>query len=158
MSTGENEQALRKILDMTRMIAIVILSLHFYYYCYAAFQYWKLSMPFTDQLLGNIAKTGLFKSFNFSKLISLAFLAISLMGAKGKKEEKLNYRTAIAYLVSGVLSYFISYLILLINIGVETKAVGYISLTGLGFILILSGGTLISRIIRDKLSKDIFNR
>jgi hypothetical protein len=33
--TGENEQALRKILDMTRLISIVLLALHFYYYCYA---------------------------------------------------------------------------------------------------------------------------
>ena len=40
MQTGENEQALRKILDMTRLISIVILVIHFYYYCYAAFQEW----------------------------------------------------------------------------------------------------------------------
>ena len=37
MQTGENEQALRKILDMTRLISIAILVLHFYYYCYTAF-------------------------------------------------------------------------------------------------------------------------
>ena len=28
MSTGENEQALRKIIDMTRLISIVLLCLH----------------------------------------------------------------------------------------------------------------------------------
>ncbi len=38
MQTGENEQALRKILDMTRLISIAILVLHFYYYCYTAFE------------------------------------------------------------------------------------------------------------------------
>ncbi|PZR24562.1 MAG: hypothetical protein DI535_22005, partial [Citrobacter freundii] len=31
VQTGENEQALRKILDMTRLISIVILVIHFYY-------------------------------------------------------------------------------------------------------------------------------
>ena len=30
MTTGENEQGLRKILDMTRVISIVLLGLHFY--------------------------------------------------------------------------------------------------------------------------------
>ena len=34
MQTGENEQGLRKILDLTRMISITLLILHFYYYCY----------------------------------------------------------------------------------------------------------------------------
>ncbi|MEI9911582.1 MAG: YWFCY domain-containing protein [Bacteroidota bacterium] len=29
MSTGENEQGLRKITDMTRLMSIVILALHF---------------------------------------------------------------------------------------------------------------------------------
>jgi hypothetical protein len=38
MQTGENVEGLRKILDMTRLIAITILVLHFYYYCYAAFR------------------------------------------------------------------------------------------------------------------------
>ena len=31
VQTGENEQAMRKILDMTRLISIVILVIHFYY-------------------------------------------------------------------------------------------------------------------------------
>jgi hypothetical protein len=36
MQTGENEQALRQIIDITRLCSIVILMLHFYYYCYDA--------------------------------------------------------------------------------------------------------------------------
>ncbi len=37
MQTGESAEGLRKILDMTRMISIVLLVIHAYYYCYAAF-------------------------------------------------------------------------------------------------------------------------
>lgn len=33
MQTGENEQGLRKIMDMTRMIAIAVLAIHCYYNC-----------------------------------------------------------------------------------------------------------------------------
>ena len=63
MHTGENEQGLRKILDMTRLISIVVLGIHFYYYCYKAFQLWKLTAPLTDQVLGNIHHTGLLITF-----------------------------------------------------------------------------------------------
>lgn len=33
-NTEENEQGLRKIIDMTRLINIVVLSVHFYYCCF----------------------------------------------------------------------------------------------------------------------------
>src|SRR5690554_5685141 len=96
VQTGENEQAMRKILDMTRFISIVILVLHFYYYCYAAFSQWALVSEFSDRILGNIRNTGIFDGLHRSKLISLGFLIISLLGAKGRKDEKLNYRVASA--------------------------------------------------------------
>ncbi len=159
MHTGENEQALRKILDMTRLISITILVVHFYYYCYSAFHEWQFSSSFTDRLLGNIRNTGLFSTFNKSKLISLGFLIISLMGAKGRKDEKLNHRTALACIITGLLIYFFSYLCLLLEIKITEAASLYMGLTSTGFLLMLSGGTLLSRIIKTKLNnKDIFNK
>lgn len=157
MQTGENDQALRKILDMTRLIAIVILVIHCYYYCYGAFREWGLISIFTDRLLANISHTGLFKNFHLSKLITLGFLTISLFGAKGRKDEKLDKRTAFAYIISGLLAYFISYLVLFISANAVTVGVLYMGLTALGFLLMLSGGTLLSRIIKDALKDDIFN-
>lgn len=159
VQTGENEQALRKILDMTRLISIVILVIHFYYYCYAAFQEWELSSTFSDRILGNIYRTGIFNNFVKSKLIALGFLAISLLGAKGRKDEKLNYKTAFAYLITGLLLYFASYLSLMLQLPAQEKTIVYISITAIGFLLILSGGTLLSRIIKSKFNnKDIFNK
>lgn len=159
VQTGENEQALRKILDMTRLISIVILVIHFYYYCYAAFQQWALTSPFSDRILGNIYRTGIFSSFAKSKLIALGFLAISLLGAKGRKDEKLGYKTAFAYLITGLLLYFSGYLSLLLPLAVQEKAIIYISITSTAFLLVLSGGTLLSRIIKNKFNnKDIFNK
>ncbi|MDJ1503554.1 conjugal transfer protein MobC [Xanthocytophaga agilis] len=158
MQTGENEQALRKILDMTRLIGITILVFHFYYYCFYAFVEWKLTSAFTDRLLENIVRTGIFSNFHYSKLIVLGFLLISLLGAKGRKDEKLNHKTAFAYLVTGMLLYFLSYLFLLVKIENTLLSILYIGLTSLGFLLILTGGTLLYRIIQRKLNhKDIFN-
>jgi len=159
MQTGENEQAMRKILDMTRLISIMILLIHFYYYCYAAFQEWGLSSALGDRLLGNIYRTGLFVNFHKSKLIALSFLFISLLGARGRKDEKLNHKTAFAYIITGLLIYFTSYLSLLVKIKTTELAVVYIGITSIGFLLTLSGGTLLSRIISNRLNnKDIFNK
>ncbi|MBN8718020.1 MAG: YWFCY domain-containing protein [Sediminibacterium magnilacihabitans] len=159
MHTGENEQALRKILDMTRLISIAILGLHFYYYCYTAFGEWQLTATLTDRLMGNIRSTGLFNNFHTSKLFALGFLVISLLGAKGRKDEKLSYKTAFAYVVTGLLIYFLSYLSLLAKIALTTAAMLYMGITAIGFMLVLSGGTLLSRVIQQKLnSQDIFNK
>lgn len=159
MQTGENEQALRKILDMTRLISIVILTIHFYYYCYSAFYNWGWTSSFSDGLLGNIRNTGMFTNFHKSKFIVLGFLFISLLGAKGRKDEKLGYKTAFAYLITGLSVYFISYFVLLVNTNITTIAILYMAITSIGLLLILSGGTLLSRIIKNRLnSKDIFNK
>lgn len=159
MQTGENEQALRKILDMTRLISIAIMVLHFYYYCYTAFEQWHLTVTLTDRLMSNIRNTGLFNNFHTSKLFALGFLTISLMGARGRKDEKLSYKTAFAYIITGLLIYFLSYLSLLPKMALTSAAMLYIAITAIGFMLVLSGGTLLSRVIQQKLnSKDIFNK
>lgn len=49
MQTGENEQGLKMILDLTRMISIVIVALHLYYYCYGAFRQWEIRSDITDR-------------------------------------------------------------------------------------------------------------
>ena len=159
IQTGENEQALRKILDMTRLVSIVILLIHFYYYCYTAFQEWDFVSGFSDKILINIHRTGLFNNFHKSKLFTLGFLLISLLGAKGRKEEKLNHKTAFAYIITGVSIYFLSYLSLFVKTVNITIAIVYISITTVGFLLVLSGGTLLSRIIKNRLNNnDIFNK
>lgn len=159
MQTGENEQALRKILDMTRLTSLLVLFAHFYYYCYAVFMQWGLAGAFGDTLLQRIKGTGLFANFHLSKLFALALLVISLLGAKGRKNEKLRYKTAFRYLFSGLLLFFISYFALFLNIEALYRAVFYIMVTTLGFILLLTGGTLLSRIIKNRLSPaDIFNK
>ena len=159
MHTGENEQGLRKILDMTRMISILLLGLHFYYYCYRAFEAVGLTAELSDRLLINIKNTWLFSSFNKSKLFSLAFLVISLLGAKGRKNEKLNRKTAFAYLITGLLLYFLSGFIMLIDLLTRAElALAYGSITITGFVLILTGGGLLTRIIKNSLKPDVFNK
>jgi len=158
MHTGENEQGLRKILDFTRLSAMVVLFLHIYFYCYKAFKFWGWTAELSDNLLKNIHRSGLFEIFNQSKAIALGLLVISLVGAKGKKKENIRWQTITAYILIGLLFYFGSYWLLRIDGDIDTVAIIYCSITILGFVLILSGGTLLSRLIKLKLSKDIFNQ
>lgn len=159
MNTGENEQGLRKITDMTRLMSIVVLGLHFYFYCYQVFKEWELTANISDKLLINIQHTGLFSSFNNSKLIALVLLIISLFGARGKKDEKLNHKIAFANIITGLLIYFLSYFSLHVPATLETRALTYMLVTVTGYILVLTGANLISRVIRQKLNnKDIFNK
>src|SRR5688572_5385819 len=137
MHTGENEQGLRKILDLTRMISIAVLLIHFYYYCYGAFDQWELRSDITDRLMQNISNTGLFSSFHKSKLIALVVLIISLFGAKGTKNEKLRFKTVAAYLVLGVLLYFLGYLVFNVKAELTTIAMVYMGLTITAFVLVL---------------------
>jgi len=159
MNTGENEQGLRKILDMTRLMSILVLGLHFYYCCYKAFEQWELTAEISDRLLKNISNTGLFTHFTNAKLIALGLLIISLFGAKGKKDEKINHKNAFAYIITGLLIYFLSYFSLFIPASIENISIAYMLSTITGYILVLTGGTLLSRIIRQRLNnKDIFNK
>ncbi|RFZ92941.1 conjugal transfer protein TraG [Mucilaginibacter conchicola] len=158
MQTGESDQAMRKILDMTRLISIGVLLLHFYVVCYGAFVEWHWVSELSDRLLGNVVKTGLFSSFLKPKLISLGFLAIALIGVKGKKDEKQTWKTAALYLAVGLSFFFASQLVLLVRGKITLVASAYMGSCGLGFLLMLSGGTMLSRIIRDQLQGDIFNR
>src|SRR5450432_4910896 len=112
MNTGENQQGLQKILDMTRLISIVVLAFHFYYYCYQSFYDWGLSSKITDQVFKNLAKTGLFNQFLKTKWIALGFLILSLLGARGRKTENLKMSLAFKYIIFGLFIYFFSYFFL----------------------------------------------
>ena len=157
-NTGENEQGLRKIIDMTRLISIFLLLMHFYFCCYRDLEHWQFTSAITDRIRSAITQTGLFDRFLTSKLASLGFLTISLIGAKGRKEEKLTYVKPILLLLTGLTLYFISVVFLIVVGYCEYCTITYIAMTSLGYILILTGGTLLSRIIRLNLSRDIFNK
>jgi hypothetical protein len=157
MNTGEDIQGLRKIIDFTRLISIFILAIHFYLCCYTAFEAWGWTAEITDNIVANISRTGLFNNIFKPKLSALLLLIISLIGVKGKKDENINYRIITAYLFTGFLLYFISVLCFYLHTELVVIACCYMLLTSIGYLLVLTGGTYLSRLLRDKLNKDIFN-
>ncbi|WP_413670087.1 conjugal transfer protein MobC [Mucilaginibacter sp. Mucisp86] len=156
--TGENLEGLRKIIDLTRKMSIASLLLHIYIYCYAAFRLWRLTHPVGDKILGNIAAVSPLNNIWLSKLAALALLLISLIGAKGKKDEQLKWPAPVRSVIIGLVLYFLSSFLLNINASTEVIAVLYMSLTALGYLMVLSGGTMLSRILQLKFKGDIFNK
>jgi hypothetical protein len=157
-NTSENEQGLRQIMDMTRAISIVILLLHFYFYCYAAFRDWQLTFPIVDRIFYNIQRTGLFSSFMKTKLIVIGFLLLSLIGSGGRKTQQLTYREPLTYLIIGISVYLGSQLIFLFSsLTATTLATAYMIVTVCGYVLLLTGGALLSRVIQNGLSDEVFN-
>lgn len=157
MQTGEDIQSLRKIVDFTRLISIFILAIHFYIACFVAFQQWDWTATITTKIVTNIAKTGLFNNLWKPKLAALLMLIVSLIGVKGKQEEKIDKRAITAYLITGTLLYFISQLCFFLFASPAVIAIGYMGITAIGYLLIQTGGTLLSRLIKLKLKHDIFN-
>ena len=135
-----------------------MLCLHFYVYCFAAFQNWRLSYPIVTSILINIGNTGLFKRFYISKLAALILLQVSLVGTKRRKDEKLRFAIAIKYFISGLVIYLFSYRLFKITASAEVITTLYTSVTSIGYLLTLNGGALLSCLIKQQLAGDIFNR
>lgn len=156
-ASAENPQALQRITDMSRMISLALLCVHFYFYCYHAFQTWHLSAPLADRVLEQIYKTGLFTSFQTSKLAALAFLFISLLGVKGKKDEMLSISSPVAWVLAGLGSFHFSFLALHAGSASPLAAAIYILWCSVSYLVILWAATRLSRVIHQKLTVDIFN-
>ncbi|RKR83320.1 type IV secretory system conjugative DNA transfer VirD4/TraG family protein [Mucilaginibacter gracilis] len=158
MQTGEDTNGLRKIIDLTRGISIAILCLHFYITCYQVFAGWHWTANITDHLISNIARTGLFGGLWKAKWAALLLLAVSLIGSKGKKDEHIRRDTIAMYIGAGLLFYLGGILCLYLRASYTFIAVTYMAVTSMGYLLILTGGGRLSRLLKANLNKDIFNR
>ncbi|PWS26151.1 conjugal transfer protein TraG [Pedobacter yonginense] len=157
MNTGEDSTGLRKILDLSRMISVFLLGLHFYISFYTVFCMLGWRAPITDRVIGHLYVMPVFKGWFLPKVASLVFLLISLLGVKGRKDEKITGRKISLVMFAGFLLYFGALLLLYIPINTFLIASVYIFCSLAGFLAILASGTWVSRRIKNSLKKDIFN-
>ena len=158
MNTGENQQGLRKVTDFTRLLSLAILLLHFYIACHASFREWGFTAPLADRVAQNFALMPIFQSTLSAKGAALFILLVSLLGVKGNKNEKIRIRSIATCLFLGLLLYAIS-LPLLTGMLPSTRAAAcYMGTTAAGYLLLLTGGTLLSRLLVLRLGQDVFNK
>ena len=152
----ENELGLQRILDFLRAGSILILIIHLYFYCYPVFLHWKLTGIFIDRFLINTGKTGLLKG-NHAKLFSLGLLVISLIGSKGRKDEKIRRQRIYFFMIVGCAFYFITGILISFPVLSSGQTTAYIGLVSAGYLLMLTGGSQLSRLLKIQLGKDVFN-
>ncbi|MDF2190548.1 YWFCY domain-containing protein [Paraflavitalea sp. CAU 1676] len=158
MQTGENAQSLRQILDFIRFGSIFLLLIHYYSVCYPAIVELKLNVEIVNKVCYKLASNFSFLGgVHKPKITILIFLAISLFGIKGKKNEKLTSHLITLYLVIGLLFFFASTFLLDIQFPPTNVAGMYVGVTSVGYILILTGATKASRLLRLKNKNDVFN-
>lgn len=158
MATGENEQGLREIMDLTRMLSISVLAIHIYIACFSFFREIGVGSSITDRIVENIYNTKIFASGSFAKLSALLLLLISLIGVKGRKDERINPGNLVIWAMVGFSLYIGSNLLLKMSSSNNSLSVGYIFSSSVGYIVILTSGTRLSRLLKLNLTGDIFNR
>ncbi|HSZ33433.1 MAG TPA: conjugal transfer protein MobC, partial [Puia sp.] len=154
--TGENEMGLQRITGFIRNLSVILLLLHYYYFCYNTFVFWNLRWNLVDRVFLDFAKTGLFNNYH-AKFICLGLLILSLVGSKGRKDEKFNWKPVTLYILAGVVLFLLSGLITDLPNSIEVQTISYMSMTTMGYLLILNGGARLSRLITLTIGNDIFN-
>ena len=114
MSQQEDDlRALAKIMDFLRAVSILMVVIHLYWYCYEAVRLWGIDIGVVDRVLMNFDRTaGLFRSILYTKLFALVLLALSCLGTKGVKEEKITWARIWTVLAAGLVLFFLNWWIL----------------------------------------------
>ena len=158
MSQEDDLRALAKIMDFLRAVSIILVVMNVYWYCYGAIRLWGVDIGVVDRILMNFNRTaGLFHSILYTKLFAVLLLALSCLGTKGVKGEKITWSRIWAALAAGSVLFFLNWWILALPLPTEAVAGLYIATIGTGYVCLLMGGLWMSRLLKHNLMEDVFN-
>lgn len=158
MAQEDDLRALGKVMDFMRGISVIFLLVNCYWFCYEAFHVWGFTLGIIDKILMNFqCTTDLFSSILWTKLFCVVFLALSCLGTKGVKEEKITWPKIWTVLFSGFVFFFLNWWLLVLPIGKVGAASLYIFTLSIGYICLLMGGVWMSRLLKNNLMDDVFN-
>ena len=158
MAQEDDLRALGKVMDFMRGISVIFLLVNCYWFCYEAFHVWGFTLGIIDKILMNFQRTtGLFSSILWTKLFCVVFLALSCLGTKGVKEEKITWPKIWTVLFSGFVFFFLNWWLLALPIGKVGAATLYIFTLSVGYICLLMAGVWMSRLLKNNLMDDVFN-
>ena len=158
MAQEDDLRALGKVMDFMRGISVIFLLINCYWFCYEAFQSWYFTFGIIDKILMNFQRTtGLFSSILWTKLFCVVFFALSCLGTKGVKEEKITWPKIWTVLFAGFVFFFLNWWLLALPIGKVGAASLYIFTLSVGYICLLMAGVWMSRLLKNNLMDDVFN-
>ncbi len=109
MQNEDDLRGLAKVMDFMRAISILFVVINIYWFCYQSFREWGINIGVVDKILLNFQRTaGLFSNILYTKLFSVVFLALSCLGTKGVKEEKITWNKIYVFLTIGFILFFLN--------------------------------------------------
>ncbi|MBT9395072.1 YWFCY domain-containing protein [Hymenobacter sp. NST-14] len=103
----EDEKGLRKIMEFMRLLAIGLLAVNIYYYCFGYFRSLGWTAGVVEHLLESFTRnTFLFKASWVSKSLAVVFLLLSCLGTRGRANQELKGRTVAGSAALGLVLLF----------------------------------------------------
>lgn len=154
---GEDDlRGLAKIMALMRAVSILIVLMHLYWYCYAFFLERGWTLEIINKILRNFNRTaGLFYHPMHTKVLVLVLLALSCLGTKGVKTEKITWYRINVALGIGFILFFLN--TALLGLSPLIGEYLYILAFFLGYICLMMAGTWMSRLLKNNLMDDVFN-
>lgn len=154
---GEDDlRGLAKIMGFMRAVSIILVLIHFYWFCYAFFLEQGWGVEIINKILSNFQKNaGLFSHPFYTKAFAIILLALSCLGTKGVKNEKITWKKINLFLAIGIVFFFFNGL--LQDLQFKYSIYCYILTTSCGYISLMISGVWISRLLKTNLMEDVFN-
>tara|TARA_R110002126_G_scaffold212000_2_gene358499 strand:+ start:29049 stop:31049 length:2001 start_codon:yes stop_codon:yes gene_type:complete len=154
---GEDDlRGLAKIMAFMRAVSILLVLMHLYWFCYGFFLERGWTLEVINKILGNFDRTaGLFSHTLYTKAFALVLLALSCLGTKGVKNEKITWSKIYVALGVGLVLFFLN--TPLLKLPPATGTFLYMLTISLGYIALLMAGVWMSRLLKNNLMDDVFN-
>ena len=158
MQQEDDLRGLAKTMEFMRAISILFVVMNIYWFCYQTFREWNFTIGVVDKILLNFEReAGLFSSIIWTKLFAVIFLALSCLGTKGVKDEKITWKKIIIFLSIGFILFFFNWWLLHLPLPLVANTSFYILTMTLGYICLLIAGLWMSRLLKNNLMEDVFN-
>lgn len=158
MQQEDDLRGLAKTMEFMRAISILFVVINIYWFCYPSLHEWGINIGVVDKILLNFNRTtGLFNSILWTKLFSVVFLALSCLGTKGVKTEKITWNKIYVFLAFGIVFFFLNWWIFDLSLPHAACTTFYILTISVGFLLLLVAGAWMSRLLKPNLMDDVFN-
>ncbi|MFV0268280.1 MAG: conjugal transfer protein MobC [Draconibacterium sp.] len=158
MQHEDDLRGLAKVMDFMRALSIIFVTINIYWFCYYALREWGVTVAVVDKILLNLNRTaGLFRNIFYTKLFAVVFLALSCLGTKGVKEEKITWSKIYIVLAVGFILFFMNWWILTLALPEVATTGLYILTMFVGYLCLLAAGVWMGRLLKNNLMSDVFN-
>jgi DNA-binding transcriptional regulator YbjK len=158
MQQEDDLRGLAKVMEFMRAISILFVVMNIYWFCYYAIREWGINIGVVDKILLNFDRTaGLFGNTLYTKLFAVVFLALSCLGTKGVKEEKITWPKIYVFLTVGFILFIMNWWIHDVPLPTAATTGFYILTMAAGYLFLLVGGLWMSRLLKNNLMDDVFN-